>query len=104
MALWLYRLNSNPQRTGLFCGFTDSGFKLLDVAMQEGRTLEGGDYACIGATASGMGDTNPLWLVVAEDERGLKWAVNYLSQGSINPDCAWGVMLGPQGLTPLPLR
>ncbi len=97
-------LNSNPQRTGLFYGFNDSGFKLLDAAMQEGRTLEGGDYACIGASASGLGDANPLWLVVAEDERGLKRAVSYLSQGSIKPDCAWGVVLGPQGLTPLPLR
>lgn len=96
-------LNSNPQRTGLFCGFTDSGFKLLDVAMQEGRTVKGGDSACIEATASGMGDANPLWLVIAENEKGLQRAVNYLSEGSINPDCAWGVLLETQGLTPLPL-
>lgn len=97
-------LNSNPQRTGIFCSFTDSGFKLLDGAMQEGRTVKGGDYACITATASGMGDSNPLWLVIAEDEKGLQRAVNYLSKGDINPNCAWGVMLGPQGVTPLPLR
>lgn len=97
-------LNSNLQRTGLFCSFTDSGFKMLDAAMQEGRIVKGGDYAYIAATASGMGDSNPLWLVVAEDEKGLQRAVNYLSQGSINPNCAWGVMLGQQGLTPLPLR
>lgn len=97
-------LNSNPQRTGIFFRYTDSGFKLLDAAMQEGRTVEGGDYACIAATASGMGDINPLWLVAAEDEKGLQRAVNYLSQGNINPNCAWGVMLGPQGITPLPLR
>lgn len=96
-------LNSNPQRTGLFCGFTDSGFKLLNAAMQEGRAVKGGGSACIEATANGMGDANPLWLVIAEDERGLERAVNYLSQGSINPDCAWGVLLEPQGLTPLPL-
>jgi hypothetical protein len=97
-------LTSNPQRTGLFCGFTDSGFKLLDAAMQEGQTLEGGDYVCIEATASGMGDTNPLWLVVAEDERGLERAVSYLNQGSVNPDYSWGVVLGPQRPIPLPLR
>ena len=97
-------LNSNQQRTGLFCGFTDSGFQLLDTALQEGRTVEGGDYACIEATASGMGDANPLWLVVADDERGLERAVSYLNQGSVNPDYGWGVVLGPQGLTPLPLR
>jgi hypothetical protein len=96
-------LNSNPQRTGLFCGFSDSGFRLLDVAMQEGRTVKGGDSACIEATASGMGDANPLWLVIAENEKGLQRAVNYLSEGSINPDCAWGVLLETQGLTPLPL-
>ncbi len=96
-------LNSNPQRTGLFCSFTDSGFRLLNAAMQEGRIVAGGGCACIEATATGMGATNPLWLVAVEDERGLERAVNYLSQGSINPDCAWGVMLEPQGLTPLPL-
>ncbi|MDD4561897.1 MAG: DUF4430 domain-containing protein [Syntrophomonadaceae bacterium] len=97
-------LNSNPQRTGLFCSFTDSGFKLLNAAVQEEQIVEGGDYACIEATASGMGDTNPLWLAVAEDERGLERAVSYLNQGKVNPDCGWGVVLGPQGLTPLPPR
>lgn len=97
-------LNSNPQRTGLFCGFTNSGFQLLNAGMREERIVKGGDYACVEATASGMGDTNPLWLVVAEDERGLERAVSYLNQGNVNPDCAWGVVLGPQGLTPLPLR
>ena len=97
-------LNSNPQRTGVFYRITDSGFKLLDASMQEGQIVEAGDYACIAATASGMGNTNPLWLVIAEDEKGLQRAVDYLSQGNINPNCAWGLMLGPQGVTPLPLR
>ncbi|MGS0763545.1 DUF4430 domain-containing protein [Syntrophomonas curvata] len=97
-------LNSNPHRTGLFCGFSDSGFKLLNAAMQEGQAVAQGGCVCVQATASGMGDANPLWLMVAEDEKGLERAVAFLNQGSINPDYGWGVMLDPQGVTPLPLR
>lgn len=97
-------LNSNPHRTGLFCGFSESGFKLLDATMQEGQAVTDGGCACIEATASGMGAANPLWLVAAEDEKGLERAVAFLSQGSINLNCGWGLMLNPQGFTPLPLR
>lgn len=97
-------LNSNPHRTGLFCGFSESGFKLLDATMQEGREVAGGGCVCIEATASGMGDANPLWLVVADDKQGLERAVEFISQGKIKPDYAWGVLLGQQGSTPLPLR
>lgn len=97
-------LNSNPHRTGLFCGFSDSGFRLLDQSMEEGRVITGGDYACIEATASGMGDANPLWLVVAENEMGLARALEFLGQGHISPDCAWGVILEQQRAIPLPLR
>lgn len=97
-------LNSNPKRTGLFCGFSDTGFRLLDYNMEEGRVITGGEYACIEVTATGMGDINPLWLVVAEDERGLERAIEFLGQGHISPDSAWGVMLGQQEAIPLPLR
>lgn len=97
-------LNSNLHRTGLFCSFSESGFKLLDATMQAGKEIAGGGCVCIEATASGMGDANPLWLVVADDKQGLEQAVSFLSQGKVKPDCAWGVVLGPQGPMPLPLR
>lgn len=97
-------LNSRPQKTGLFCQFTDSGFRLLNPAMEEGRVLDGKDCACIQASGNGMGDVNPVWLVIAGDASGLERAVKYLSQGKIDPHCAWGLVLNPEGVIPLPLR
>jgi hypothetical protein len=97
-------LNSNLPRTGLFCSFDDTGFKLWDEAIKQARAVKGSGYACIEATATGMADPNPLWLVVAETPKDLISAVDFLGHFNINPSCAWGVILGPQGVISLPVR
>lgn len=86
-------LVENRQRTGLFCLPSGSGFQALDSSYQPvGPVLKNG-AACILPVGAGLGDNQPLLLIIGEDNQGLQQAIDFLGGKDIPPRYAWGVLL-----------
>lgn len=83
----------NRKRTGLFCLPSASGFQALNSRFEPvGPVLQKG-AACILPVGAGLGDSQPLLLVIGEDQEGLKQAIDFLGGKDIPPRYAWGVLL-----------
>lgn len=91
--LFIRDLVENRQRTGLFCLPSGSGFQALDSSYQPvGPVLKNG-AACILPVGAGLGDNQPLLLIIGEDNQGLQQAIDFLGGKDITPRYAWGVLL-----------
>lgn len=75
---WLEKFNNAYRKTGVSVHFTDKGLELLDYGGQTAQTING-SAGVIAAAGSGLGDSNPLWLIVGTDREGLKQAVDVLA-------------------------
>lgn len=100
---YLNTLNDSYRKTGMFVHFQPAGLGLLDVQGKAARVWEG-SAGVITATAGGLGDGNPLWLVTGTDQGGLEQALSILIN---NPQkiqfCNAAAVLSGE-VIPLPLR
>lgn len=78
----LKRISSQMAKEGLFVNINSNKFKLLDFKGKEVESYDK-DIGIITATASRLGEPNPLWLVVSIDKEGLKKTVELLDK---NPE------------------
>jgi len=74
---WLESFNKAYRKTGVSVHFTDQGLELLDYNGDVAQTING-SAGVIVASGSGLGDANPLWLLVGTDQQGLQQAVDLL--------------------------
>lgn len=95
-------LNQNNKKTGLFCKLGNDGFQRLDVSLEETGRPYRNETAIIAATGRGLGDQYPLWLLVGYDAGGLDKAIEFLTGNSIAPQYAWGMIISPAGIEPIP--
>ena len=70
---------SRNVEVGIFAKFSNSNFELLNY---KGETIKtcGEDAAAIVATGSGLGDSNPLWIITAIRPSEIEEAVNLLEK------------------------
>lgn len=73
----LKQFNQAGTRNGSFAHFTGNGLELMNCRGEVIQT-RGEDAGVITASGEGLGDSTPLWLVIATDEAGLVDIVNVL--------------------------
>ncbi|MGI6066499.1 MAG: DUF4430 domain-containing protein [Bacillota bacterium] len=76
---WLAKFNEAYRKTGMGVHFTDGGVELFTSHGELGETVKE-SAGIIAATGAGLGDENPLWLLVGTDAQGLNEAVKILTE------------------------
>ncbi|MEW6726669.1 MAG: DUF4430 domain-containing protein [Bacillota bacterium] len=96
----LAKIVERGARSGIYCRLTADGFTALD---ERGNATVDLKESCgtVLATAAGPGDRNPLWIVTATDDAGLKAAVRVLEDPS-KLRCRCGVLVQESQVTALP--
>ena len=75
----LKEISSRNIKGGIFAEFSENGFSFLDFKGNKIKTHNKA-VAAIVATATGLGDPNPLWILTSLDETGLEQAVDLLKK------------------------
>lgn len=74
---YLAGLNKASYKNGTSVHFSEEGIEVLDYQGKAART-EKGSIAVITSTGEGLGDPNPLWLIVGSDETSIGQALDIL--------------------------
>jgi len=96
-------LMDNYFKIGMFCFCDNEGMHALKSNMADTEQIFTTGSGCIVATGNTIGDPNPLWFIIGYDETGLQLAIKQLEKG-IPANCAWGLIVDPEGIYPLPAR
>jgi hypothetical protein len=91
---YISKWNQAFARNGSSIHFTAGGIELLSVDGKVQKTLGEGTGVIV-ATAQGLGDNNPLWLVAGVDDQGVKEAARILC--SQPEELRWKYGLAVQG-------
>ncbi len=96
-------LNESYQKTGLNLHFTEKEIELLDYSGNIAQKVSN-DIGVIVATGEGLGDSNPLWLVIGIDESGLSKALNILINDPKAIKNKYGVAVISEEIIGLPIQ
>lgn len=100
---YLDKLNQAYQRNGMGLHFTSNSIQLLNFQGQVAESLDG-SAGVIAATASGLGDPCPLWLVSGTDRSGFQQALELLIKRPGALTGKYSLAISGEEIIPLPVK
>jgi hypothetical protein len=95
-------LFENHTKTGLFFKIANDKIITLDVNGTDSKVFGLGSGA-VAATAAGLGDPNPLWIIAGTDETGLNAAVDVLENSPEDIRKTFGVVINGDEIIKIPV-